>query len=56
MDINRTRENIMYEIEKRDDIEEKLKFYINGFIEELKIMKKCWYNNKISEKYNGIAW
>ena len=41
MDINKIREIIMYEIEKNDDIEEKLKSYINGFIEEFKIMKKC---------------
>ena len=41
MDINKIREKIMYEIEKNDDIEEKLKSYINGFIEEFKIMKKC---------------
>ena len=56
MDLNKIRENIMYEIEKNDDIEERLKSYINGFIEEFKIMKKCWYNNKNSVKYNGIMW
>ena len=54
MDINKIREKIMYEIEKNDDIEEKLKSYINGFFEEFKIMKKSWYNNKNSVKYNGI--
>ena len=36
MDINKIREKIMYEIEKNDDIEEKLKSYINVFIEYLK--------------------
>ena len=41
MDLNKIRENILYEIEENDDIEEKLKYYINGFIEEFKIMKKC---------------
>ena len=41
MDLNKIRENIIYEIEENDDIEEKLKSYINGFIEEFKIMKKC---------------
>ena len=41
MDLNKIRENIIYEIEENNDIEEKLKSYINGFIEEFKIMKKC---------------
>ena len=40
MDINKIRENIMHEIAKNDDIEENLKSYLNGFIEEFKIMKK----------------
>ena len=50
MDINKIRENIMHEIAKNDDIEEKLKSYLNGFIEEFKIMKKSWHNNKNSVK------
>ena len=41
MNLNKIRENLMYEIEEKNDIEEKLKSYINGFIEEYKIMKKC---------------
>ena len=52
MDLNKIRENLMYEIDENDDIdiEEKLKSYINGFIEEFEIMKKCCYNNNNSVK------
>ena len=34
INLDKIRENLMYEIEEKDDIEEKLKSYINGFIEE----------------------
>jgi len=50
MDLNKIRENILNEIDENDDIEEKLKSYINGFIEEFEIMKKCCINNNNSVK------
>jgi len=50
IDLNIIRENIMYEINENEDIEEKLKSYINGFIEEFEIMKKCCINNNNSVK------
>ena len=50
MNLNKIRENLIYEIDEDDDIEEKIKYYINGFIEEFEIMKKCCYNNNNSVK------
>ena len=50
MDLNKIRKNIMYDIDEKDDIEEKLNSYINGFIEEFEIMQKCCYNNNNSVK------
>jgi len=50
MNLNKIRENIMYEIDESNEIEEKLKTYINGFIEEFEIMKKCCINNNNSVK------
>ena len=49
MNLDKIRENLKYEIDE-DDIEEKLKFYINRFIEEFEIMKKCCINNNNSVK------
>ena len=49
MNLDKIRESLMYE-EEKDDIEEKLKSYINGFFEEYEIMKKCCNNNKNSVK------
>ena len=50
MNLNKIKENLMYEIDESDEIEEKLKTYINGFIEEFEIMKKCCINNNNSVK------
>ena len=50
IDLNRIRENPMYQIDENQNIEEKLKSYINRFIEEFEIMKKCCYNNNNSVK------
>jgi len=50
INLDKIRENLMYEIEEKDDIKEKLKSYINGFIEEYNIMKKCCINNNNSVK------
>jgi len=50
MNLNKIREDIINEIDENDDIEEKLKSYIKGFIEEYEIMKKCCNNNNNSVK------
>ena len=50
MDLNKIREDLMYVIDEKDNIEEKLKSYINGFIKEFEIMKKCCNNNNNSVK------
>ena len=50
MNLDRIRENLIYEMDEKDDIEEQLKSYINGFIEEFEIMKKCCNNNNNSVK------
>ena len=52
MDLNKIREILILEIDESENIEEKLKSYINGFIEEFEIMKKCCYNNNNSVKCN----
>ena len=49
INLNKIRKNF-FEIDENDDIEEKLKSYINGFIKEFEIMKKCCYNNNNSVK------
>jgi len=59
MDLNKIREYLINEIDEKDEIEEKLKPYINGFIKEFEIMKKCCINNNNSVKcyeyfYNDI--
>ena len=38
MNLNKIKENLMYEIDEKDNIEEKLKSYINGFINEFEKM------------------
>ena len=50
MNLNKIREDIINEIDENDDIEKKLKSYINGFIKEFEIMKKCCNNNNNSVK------
>ena len=51
INLNKIREDIIInEIDENYDIEEKLKSYINGFIEEFEIMKNCRNNNKNSVK------
>ena len=50
MDLNKIREYLINEIDEKDEIEEKLKPYINGFIKEFEIMKKCCINNNNSVK------
>ena len=50
MNLNKIRENLINEIDEKDDIENKLKSYINDFIEEFEIMKKCCNNNNNSVK------
>ena len=50
LNLNRIRENLINEIDEKENIEEKLKSYTNGFIEEFEIMKKCCNNNNNSVK------
>ena len=50
INLNTIRENLIDQIDEKDDIEEKLKTYINGFINEFEIMKKCCSNNNNSVK------
>ena len=50
MNLKKIKENLIYEIDEKYDIKEKLKSYINGFIKEFEIMKKCCYNNNNSVK------
>jgi len=50
MNLDTIREKLINEIDEKDDIENKLKSYINGFIEEFEIIKKCCINNNNSVK------
>ena len=50
MNLNKIREDIINEIDENDNIEKKLKSYINRFIDEFEIMKKCNINNNNSVK------
>ena len=54
MDLNKIREILMFEIDESENIEEKLKSYINGIIEEFEIMKKCCINNNNSVNVMNI--
>ena len=50
LSIEKLKENLLYQYEDKEEIDQQLNRYINRFIEEFQIMRICSYNNSNSVK------